>query len=530
MPDAPPPATGLSGAADDGDRSPPMDKPKKKPINWADVGDDDDDGVAPTAVASVAAEDKEDDPRVLEQVALRLAGSKLDDLDKNFFGKIEFIVPQGKEEPDVIKTWQDSALDNDLKQSIVRHYPNVTPIQRKAIPILIKGENLIAQSQTGTGKTGAFAIGILQRVDAAKKYPQAIVVANTHEIAMQAKVEIERLGKDRGITCTCSTPSDGAAVGNDRPILDHVVCSAVGTMNKWIKTKQVTVKGKRKTEKARFDASKISIVIVDEADCLLLDDKLRKQITGWPLTMAQWAFFSATIPREGAGGFVDTCELLIGTRDKARLPYKIFLKPDATLQNIFQYQIDCAGTGNSRDNRDVILRQLFKYAIHKLEKTFIFCNTKRAVDQLHDMLNREHHVARMHSDVRGEDGRILRQEVVDKFKAGDVQIVVCTDLMERGIDIPNARTVINYDLPIVFTDNRQAQRQADFDSYVHRIGRAGRVGQPGIAISFTGYDRDADRMMGEIEHRCGRLYDGRRKIPRIGADPTKWEEEIKVDG
>jgi len=208
----------------------------------------------------------------------------------------------------------------------------------------------------------------------------------------------------------------------------------------------------------------------------------------------------------------------------------IFLRPDATLQNIYQYQISCAGTGNNRDNRDVVLRQLFKYAIHKLEKTFIFCNTKRSVDQIYELLSREHHVARMHSDVRGDDGRNLRQEVVDKFKAGEVQIVVCTDLMERGIDIPNARTVINYDLPTVYTDDRHAKRQPDFDSYVHRIGRSGRVGQPGIAISFTGYDNNADSMMADIERRCGRIYTDQRRIPKISADPTKWDEELKVDG
>lgn len=464
----------------------------------------------------------------MKELGALLGGTNLNDLDKNFL--IEFVVPEGKEDPGVIKTWQESNLDDDLKANIVRHYANVTPIQRKAIPIMISGQSLIAQSQTGTGKTGAFVIGILQRIDPTKKYPQAIVVANTHEIAMQAKVEIERLGKDRGITATCSTPSDGAAVGNDRPILDHVVCSAVGTMNKWIKSKTVVVKGKRKSEKARFDPTKVSMVVIDEADYLLQDDKLRKQIMAWPLSTTQWAFFSATIPRDGPGGFIETCEMLIGTRDKARRPYMIFLKPDATLQNIFQYQISCAGTGNSRDNRDLILRQLFKYAVHKLEKTFIFCNTKRSVDELHDMLSREHHVARMHADVRSEDGHTLRQEVVDKFKAGEVQIVVCTDLMERGIDIPNARTVINYDLPVVYSDDRRAQRQPDCDSYVHRIGRSGRVGQPGIAISFTGYDRDADRLMGDIEKKCGRLSaNGQRRVTRVSADPSKWEEELKVD-
>lgn len=253
-----------------------------------------------------------------------------------------------------------------------------------------------------------------------------------------------------------------------------------------------------------------------------MDDKYRSFFQKWNEKgttrnkSIQWILLSATYPTDtSVKSFMHFAQnQVIQTQ-----PYTIFLRPDATLQNIYQYHIDCGYDAN----RYTILEKLFQYAAKKMDKTFIFCNYKSVVDTLARRLIEDgHHVASIHGEKKEQ-----RAEVVEKFRKGEVNVVVCTNLLHRGVDIPNAKTVINYDLPVIHGE-KDVRRAADTETYTHRIGRAGRVGQPGLAISFVFDDRTKTQLK-VLERACGRQdKDGKRIIPQVSDDETKFEEEIYV--
>ncbi|MGH2449871.1 MAG: DEAD/DEAH box helicase [Candidatus Limnocylindria bacterium] len=320
-----------------------------------------------------------------------------------------------------------------------------TPVQAEAIPIMQRGRDLLAQAQTGTGKTAAFAIPILERIDPGLKHPQALVVVPTRELAVQVTREFAALARylethEVAIYGGVSyTPQDralkrGAAVvvGTPGRLLDHI-------------------------ERGTLDLSKLRFVILDEADRLLdmgFAPEVRRLLRHCP-TDRQTALFSATLSRE--------------VRDLAhsftRDPGQVAIAPDQqNVESVEQVYIEVL----DQDKVKALEELLRKYEI---DQVLVFRHTKRGVDKLLESLKRRgHQVAAIHGDL----GQRERERTLEAFREGDLRILVATNLAARGLHIEDISHVVNYDLP------------EDADTFTHRIGRTGRAGKLGVAVTFVG--------------------------------------------
>jgi ATP-dependent RNA helicase DeaD len=326
-----------------------------------------------------------------------------------------------------------------------------TPVQDRTIPVLQEGRDLLAQAQTGTGKTAAFAIPILGRVSPGAKRPQAIVIVPTRELATQVTREFAALGKYRdshevaiygGVSYT---PQDralrrgvGIVVGTPGRLLDHI-------------------------DRGTLDLRGIEVVILDEADRLLdmgFAPDVRKLLRKMPADR-QTALFSATLPwevRDLARRF---------TRDAA----SVAIDPERpTIDTVEQLFVEVL-----EEDKVVALEELLRRA--EFDQVLVFRHTKRGVDHLvRDLSRRGHRVAALHGDLAQKE----RERTLDAFRGGEVEVLIATNVAARGLHIEDVSHVVNYDLP------------EDTDTFTHRIGRTGRMGQSGVAVTFVGeWDHDA---------------------------------------
>lgn len=325
-----------------------------------------------------------------------------------------------------------------------------TPVQEKSIPVLQQGRDLLAQAQTGTGKTAAFAIPILGRVAPGAKRPQAIVIVPTRELATQVTREFAALGKYRdshevaiygGVSYT---PQDralrrgvGIVIGTPGRILDHI-------------------------DRGTLDLRGIEVVILDEADRLLdmgFAPDVRKLLRKMPAER-QTALFSATLSWE--------------VRDLAsrfmRSAVSIAIDPERqttdTVEQLFVEVLD--------EDKVAALEELLKRA--EFDHVLVFRHTKRGVDDLvRSLMRRGRTVAALHGDMSQRD----RERTLEAFRAHEIPVVVATNVAARGLHIEDVTHVVNYDLP------------EDAETFTHRIGRTGRMGQSGVAVTFVGeWDHD----------------------------------------
>ena len=359
------------------------------------------------------------------------------------------------------------------------------------MPIL-SGRDSIVQAQSGTGKTGTFAISILQRLDVRLQQPQAIVLAPTRELATQSR-DVRARGRSLAplrhlhqshyphliwLPPPPSTPIQviaeigkhmavrvhacigGTAVSEDAAALRagvHVVVGTPGRVHDMINRKHLKL-------------DKLKMFVVDEAD-QMLDRGFKDQIydivdLGLPRD-TQVAFFSATMPEEA---------LALATKLTSS-PITILVKREAlTLDGIKQFNIPVVKEDWKLDT----LCDL--YGTLKITMAIIFCNSRRKVEWLTDsMTSRDFTVSALHADMDMKE----RATIMREFRAGATRVLITTDLLARGIDVQQVSLVINYDIPL----NRE--------NYIHRIGRSGRNGRKGVAISFV-TDGDVDYMK-EIE-------------------------------
>ncbi len=324
-------------------------------------------------------------------------------------------------------------------------FEQAAPIQAEAIPILMSGKDVVGQSMTGSGKTAAFGIPAVEKVDATQRATQVLILCPTRELAVQVSEEIHKLAFfKRGIH---ALPIYGGqsyerqfmglkqgaqiVIGTPGRVMDHM---RRGTL--------------------RLDSLKM--VILDEADVMLnmgFRDDIEFILQAVPKTR-QTVFFSATMPKP--------IQDLIGKY--AREPVNVRIQQAAmTVPTVeqFYYEID-------RRYKIEALTRLID--IHDLKLGIIFCNTKRMVDELADHLNAQGYSAdRLHGDMT----QMMRDRVMNKFRKSGLEFLVATDVAARGIDVQGISHVINYDLPTQAED------------YVHRIGRTGRAGRNGVAISFA---------------------------------------------
>lgn len=342
-------------------------------------------------------------------------------------------------------TFQEMGISEPIQRAITdMGFEEASPIQEKAIPIALTGKDIIGQAQTGTGKTAAFTIPILEKVDTSKKYVQAIAIAPTRELAIQVSEEINRLAKYMGIT---SLPIYGGQ-SIDRQIKalkkgPHIITGTPGRLLDHIK---------RKTLKL----DRISVVVLDEADEMLdmgfLED-IERILKETP-EEKQTLLFSATMPKP----IQNLAEKFMNDPELVKMKAKEVTSP--TVKQIF-YEV------NERDKFEVLCRLL---DVDNPELAVIFGRTKRRVDELSDALNKRGYLA---DGLHGDLNQRQRDVVMNKFREGNIDILVATDVAARGIDVSGVTHVYNFDIP------------QDPESYVHRIGRTGRAGKTGLAITFA---------------------------------------------
>jgi ATP-dependent RNA helicase DeaD len=349
--------------------------------------------------------------------------------------------------PDEIETARFGALEihPDVARAIDElGFMAPTPVQAQAIPILRSGKDLLAQAQTGTGKTAAFAIPIIEKVDPALKQPQALVIVPTRELALQVTREFGVIGKYRHAHEVAIY--GGVPYGPQERALKRGAQIVIGTPGRLLDH----------IDRGTLSLSSIKIVILDEADRLLdmgFAPDVRKLLRLVP-KQRQTALFSATLTGE-------IKDLAYRFTEK---PEQIAIDPDHRAQeSVEQVYVEVLEEDKVRVLEELLRRW-------ETEQVLVFRHTKRGVDRLlEDLQRRKLDVAAIHGDLTQRD----RERTLEKFKNGEIKILVATNLAARGLHIEDISHVVNFDLP------------EDAETFTHRIGRTGRAGETGVAVTFV---------------------------------------------
>lgn len=345
-----------------------------------------------------------------------------------------------------ITKFEDLPISEGIKKAIAEMgFEEPSPIQAQSIPAILSGKDVIGQAQTGTGKTAAFSIPILETIDPNNRSLQAVVLCPTRELAIQVSTEIRKLAKySHGIK---TLPIyGGQPIDRQIKSLKSGVQVVIGTPGRTIDHIN------RKTLKM----DNVKMIILDEAD-EMLDMGFREDIEMILSKIPeerQTTFFSATMPR----GILEL------TKRYQKDPEHIkVVRKELTVSNTKQYYIET----RSSNKLEVLCRLV---DVYDPKLSVVFCNTKRKADELvGDLQARGYFADALHGDLK----QTQRDIVMDKFRNGTIDILVATDVAARGIDVDDVEMVFNYDLP------------QDEEYYVHRIGRTGRAGREGISFSFV---------------------------------------------
>ena len=347
--------------------------------------------------------------------------------------------------------------DNLLRGIYSYGFEHPSKIQNKAIPILVSGKDIIAQAQSGTGKTGAFLIGSLQKLNNTKKETQMLVLAPTHELVHQIYEVSQELSKFLDVSIM--EVVGGTNVTECQKELDKIPQIIIGTPGRVLDMIQ---------KKILF-TNNINTLIFDEADeTLSYGFKLTiyNIVKTIPKT-AQICLFSATIPPE----IIELSDSFMTN------PESILVKKEAlTLEGITQFYINI----KINDWKYDVLKDL--YDTINISQCIIYINSKSKLMNIYENLIEDNFpVSYIHGELTSKD----RKKVMEDFRSGNSRILLSTDLLSRGIDVQQLSLVINFDLP------------KSRETYIHRIGRSGRYGRKGVAINLV-TDRDIDHMK-EIE-------------------------------
>jgi ATP-dependent RNA helicase DeaD len=344
------------------------------------------------------------------------------------------------------KLFTELGLSEEVLKAIDKlGFEQAAPIQAAAIPLLMEGKDIVGQSQTGSGKTAAFGIPAVEKVDPSLRAVQVLILCPTRELAIQVSEEIHKLALfKRGINAlpiyggqSYERQFDGLrrgaqiVIGTPGRIMDHM-------------------------RRGTLRLETVKLAILDEADVMLnmgFRDDIELILQSVPKER-QTVFFSATMPRP----IRDLIEKYAHEPQNVKIEQKAMTVP--TVEQVY-YEVD-------RRFKIELLTRLID--IHDLKLGIIFCNTKRMVDDLVDHLEAAGYMAdRLHGDMT----QAMRDRVMNKFRKSSLEFLVATDIAARGIDVDDVQVVFNYDLPY------------DGEDYVHRIGRTGRAGRAGRAISFV---------------------------------------------
>jgi len=347
----------------------------------------------------------------------------------------------------IINNWEDYELNTDLLRGIYNYgFENPSEIQKRAILPILQKQDVIAQAQSGSGKTGTFSIGTLQRIDITENKTQAIIIAPTHELAKQISTVITALGSSmQGLVI--KTMLGGSSIQADKTFMQetmpHIVVGCAGRILDMIRRKILGV-------------ADLQLCVIDEAD-EMLSRGFKEQIQNifrYFQEDVQIALFSATLPED----------VLLLTDKFMKQPVKITMKKEnLNLECIKQYFV---AVQDDRMKFDT-LKDLFSFI--SVSQCIIYCNSvNRVMDLAHAMNKDGFSVCTIHSSMDKSE----REQTFAEFRNGKYRVLISSNVTARGIDIQQVSTVINFDIPNCV------------HTYLHRIGRSGRWGRKGMAINF----------------------------------------------
>jgi superfamily II DNA/RNA helicase len=380
-------------------------------------------------------------------------------------------------------TFTDLGLGPEVLKAVGEAgYVEPTPIQEKAIPYVLMGRDILGCAQTGTGKTASFTlpmIDILASGRARARMPRSLILEPTRELATQVAESFEVYGKYQ--TLSQALLIGGSSIADQEKKLDRGVDVLIATPGRLLDL----------YERGKILLADVKILVIDESDRMLdmgfIPDVER--IVGLLPKIRQTLFFSATMPPE-IRRLADV--FLMNPKEIAVDP------PSSAAETVAQSLVKVAG---ERKDKRAALRALVR--AEAVKSALVFCNRKRDVDILFRSLKRHaFSVAALHGDM----AQPVRTETLGRFKAGEVQLLVCSDVAARGLDLPAVSHVFNFDVPVHAED------------YIHRIGRTGRAGRAGRSITLALPEES------RALHAVGRLLG--HPIPEIALDGgAAWSED-----
>jgi len=351
---------------------------------------------------------------------------------------------------DYVDNFDEMGLNDQLLRGVYAYgFEKPSVIQSRAIKPMMTGRDIIAQAQSGTGKTATFVIGCLNQIDPKRNVSQALLLSPTRELAQQTHRVVQELGKYMEITSTICI--GGTSMRNTISDLERGVQVVVGTPGRVSDM----------IEHHAFRTNNLRVIVIDEADEMLsrgFKDQVYDIFMALPKDI-QVGLFSATLPPDA----------LAMSQKFMRNPTRILVKREQlTLDGIKQFYIDV----EREDWKIDVLADL--YSTLSITQCVIFCNTRRKVEYVTDQMQRRGHaVSCTHGDLEPAE----RNNILNDFKLGKTRILITTDLLARGIDVQQVSLVINYDLP------------TNSENYLHRIGRSARFGRKGVAVNFVNSDQ-----------------------------------------
>ncbi|XP_067140022.1 DEAD-box helicase Dbp80-like [Centruroides vittatus] len=390
-----------------------------------------------------------------------------------------------------VKSFEELNLRPELLRGVYEMGFNApSKIQETTLPTLLADppQNMIAQSQSGTGKTAAFVLASLSRVDPDKRYPQVLILSPTYELAEQTGCVAKQMAK------FCSEIGfrfavRGESLARGEKICEQVIIGTPGKVLDW------SIRFKF------FDVKKIKVFVLDEADIMIATQghhdqsiRIHKQLS----PECQMMMFSATYTEE----VMDFAEIIVPNPVVLRLR-----KEDESLENIKQYYVVC------RNTEDKFSALANIYGVLSIGQAIIFCHTRRTAAWLAEKMTKEGHAVALLSGDLSIEQRIA---VLNRFRDAKEKVLITTNVCARGIDIEQVTLVVNFDLPVDQKGN------ADCETYLHRIGRTGRFGKSGIAINMVDGKRTM-KILEDIEHHF------KRKITRLDAEDVDEIEKIEHD-
>ncbi|KAJ9141714.1 ATP-dependent RNA helicase-like protein [Pleurostoma richardsiae] len=374
-----------------------------------------------------------------------------------------------------------------LQGLLAMNFKKPSKVQERALPLLLADppRNMIAQSQSGTGKTAAFVITILSRVDfSMPTQPQALVLAPTRELARQIQSVIKQMGQFREeLVVEAAVPG---AVSRETGVKAAVVTGTPGTVMDLIRRRQ-------------FDVSKLKILVIDEADNMLDQQGMGEQcmrVKNMLPKNIQILLFSATFPEhvnKYAERFAPNANAM-----KLR-------QQELTVRGISQMYMDCP---SAADKYDILVKL---YGLMTIGSSVIFVKTRESATEIEKrMVADGHKVSALHGAFEGSE----RDRLLDDFRNGRTKVLITTNVLARGIDVSSVSMVINYDIPM----KGPGDAEPDPETYLHRIGRTGRFGRVGVSISFVS-DRKSYTALVWIANHYG--------IDLVQLSPDDWDDTEK---